>query len=189
MTALVERVNYNMYFSQIGQDKLVDNFLDFKTNGFFLDVGAHDYRHISNTYFFEKSRNWKGIAIEMDPQFEKGWISNRLNSIFVLENALKIDYGDLLDKHNFPKIIDFLSLDLEPPEVTLQVLFKIFESNIVFNTISFEVDDYRQKETKNKSRDFLKSKGYHFVSELYDRNSTGMIHVDDFWIHSSIIKK
>jgi len=177
-----------MYFSQIGQDRLVDNFLDFKTNGYFLDIGAHHYRHISNTYFFEKVRNWKGIAIELDQSFENEWISNRPNSIFINQNALDINYKDILLKYNFPLRIDFLSLDLEPPEVTLQTLYKVFENNIVFNTIAFEVDDYRQKDTKNKSREFLSFKDYHFVGELYDRNNSGMIHVDDFWVHKSILK-
>lgn len=177
-----------MYFSQIGQDRLVDNFLDFKTNGYFLDIGACHYKNISNTYFFEKVRNWKGIAVESNQSFKDEWIYNRPNSIFINKNALDINYKELLITYNFPQKIDFLSLDIEPPEMTLEALYKVFESNTIFNTISFEVDDYKQKNTKNKSRKFLSSKNYHFIGELYDRDSTGMIHVDDFWVHKSILK-
>lgn len=60
------------YFSQIGQDEFIDNFFLKKENGFFVDVGASDGKYFSNTYFFEKYRNWKGICIEPLPtEFNK----------------------------------------------------------------------------------------------------------------------
>lgn len=52
------------YYSQIGQDKFVDEYLNFKENGVFIDIGAHDGKSCSNTLFFEENRNWKGICIE-----------------------------------------------------------------------------------------------------------------------------
>jgi FkbM family methyltransferase len=59
------------YYSQLGQDKFIDDFFNQKENGFFIDIGAHDGMDISNTYFLEKIRNWKGICIEPQPdQFE-----------------------------------------------------------------------------------------------------------------------
>ena len=51
------------YNSQYNQDKLVD-FLLKKNNGIFIDIGANDGVSYSNSYFFEKERNWKGICIE-----------------------------------------------------------------------------------------------------------------------------
>jgi hypothetical protein len=55
------------YYSQLGQDKFVDDFLNQKENGFFVEVGAHDGSKFSNTKFFEESRNWSGICIEPGP--------------------------------------------------------------------------------------------------------------------------
>lgn len=52
------------YYSQIGQDKLVDELLNNKENGFFIDIGAHDGQSSSNSLFFEENRNWNGICIE-----------------------------------------------------------------------------------------------------------------------------
>ena len=52
------------YNSQIGQDKFVDEYFNKKESGFFIEVGAHDGVTCSNTLFFEKYRNWKGICIE-----------------------------------------------------------------------------------------------------------------------------
>jgi FkbM family methyltransferase len=60
------------YFSQIGQDRFIDNFFSGKENGFFVDIGASDGKYFSNTYFFEKFKNWKGICIEPLPtEFNK----------------------------------------------------------------------------------------------------------------------
>ena len=61
------------YFSQAGQDKFVyDNFFREKKNGYFLEIGAFDGIQGSNCLFFEKFKNWNGLAIEPSPtQFEK----------------------------------------------------------------------------------------------------------------------
>lgn len=59
--------------SQVGQDKILDeNVFKGKTNGFFVEVGALDGFGASNTFFFEKERNWSGILIEPNPiEFNK----------------------------------------------------------------------------------------------------------------------
>ena len=53
------------YYSQIKQDKVLNEKI-FKNNknGFYVDIGANHPTHYSNTYFFEKELNWKGICIE-----------------------------------------------------------------------------------------------------------------------------
>jgi FkbM family methyltransferase len=54
-----------MYKGQFLQDKYVNNkFFNNKENGVFLDIGANDGITFSNTYFFEKELNWKGMCIE-----------------------------------------------------------------------------------------------------------------------------
>jgi FkbM family methyltransferase len=80
------------YYSQIGQDKFVDEYLEFKENGFFVDIGAHDGKSCSNSLFFEENRNWKGICIEPGiPEFELLNMSRKSINI----NACVSDYdGD-----------------------------------------------------------------------------------------------
>jgi FkbM family methyltransferase len=56
------------YHSQLGQDKFVDDFFNQQENLVFLDIGAHDGITLSNTYFLEKERNWKGICVEPQPK-------------------------------------------------------------------------------------------------------------------------
>lgn len=59
--------------SQIGQDKILDQeIFKGKTNGIFVEVGALDGYGASNTWFFEKERNWSGLLIEPNPiEFNK----------------------------------------------------------------------------------------------------------------------
>ena len=53
------------HFSQHKQDTYIDEkIFRKKRSGFFVDVGAEDGISLSNTYFFEKYRGWKGVCIE-----------------------------------------------------------------------------------------------------------------------------
>lgn len=55
----------NKYHGQFGQDKFLnENIFKGKRNGFFVDIGANDGITISNTLFFERELDWKGICFE-----------------------------------------------------------------------------------------------------------------------------
>lgn len=57
--------NSEQYYSQAYQDYFLDSYIfRKKKGGFFLDIGGNDPVNINNTYFFEKSRGWKGLAFE-----------------------------------------------------------------------------------------------------------------------------
>lgn len=55
------------YWSQFGQDRVLRQMI-FRDvdNGVFVDVGAHDGKTLSNTYFFEQL-GWTGLCIEANP--------------------------------------------------------------------------------------------------------------------------
>lgn len=52
--------------SQAGQDLIVLDVLNNKTNGYFLDLAAHAAAYISNTFVMETKYNWTGICIDAD---------------------------------------------------------------------------------------------------------------------------
>jgi FkbM family methyltransferase len=56
------------YFSQNGEDFLLWTFFQSKQAGFYVDVGAFDGIHLSNTLLFEQ-QGWEGICIEPHPQY------------------------------------------------------------------------------------------------------------------------
>lgn len=70
------------YYSQSKQDEILDTHI-FKglKKGVFVDVGAWDGVCFSNTLFFEKEREWKGIHIEPLPDKFADLVKNRPNSI------------------------------------------------------------------------------------------------------------
>ena len=59
--------------SQVSQDIILDEqIFKSKRDGVFVEVGALDGFGASNTYFFEKERNWSGLLIEPNPiEFKK----------------------------------------------------------------------------------------------------------------------
>ena len=169
------------YYSQLGQDSIVEKLLKGKENGTFVDVGASYFDNMNNTYYFEKDKGWKGLAVEIDSRYNEGW-KNRPNSVYINEDALKVDYKAEFEKMNLPSTIDYLSVDLEPPDVTYQAFCKIMETGYTFNVITFEVDYYRDTSTRDPAREMMKSMGYTLIGEILDRG----FHIDDVFVHNSI---
>ena len=91
------------YYSQAYQDYFLDTYIFFrKKSGFFLDIGGNDPIHINNTYFFEKSRGWKGLAFEpMTAQREK-WKTSRTTE------CLPYALGKMTDQ------VEFCEYDFHP---------------------------------------------------------------------------
>lgn len=66
------------YYSQFYQDYFLDKHIfNKKDNGVFLDIGGNDPIYINNTYFFEKERNWTGLAFEPMPKMAEKWAEYR----------------------------------------------------------------------------------------------------------------
>lgn len=58
----------HQYYSQNGEDYLLSRFFRFKQTGFYVEVGAFDGVHLSNTFSFEQ-QGWSGICIEPNPDY------------------------------------------------------------------------------------------------------------------------
>jgi hypothetical protein len=172
------------YVSQISQDKIALQLLQNKTNGIFVDIGCAEPIRFSNSYIMEKHFNWSGIGIDILNAEDKtgNWSELRPNTKHILSDALTINYQELFEKYNLPETMDYLSLDLEPPELTLECLYKIPFDKYKFKVITFETDEYRPngEQRREDSRNFLKNHGYIFQMNLNKQ--------DDVYIHSEMIK-
>jgi FkbM family methyltransferase len=73
---LFESKYANYSFSQEGEDLILSRIFDNKTNGFYVDVGAHHPKRFSNTYIFYKL-GWRGINIEPNPEAYKLFMKYR----------------------------------------------------------------------------------------------------------------
>jgi hypothetical protein len=148
-------------FSQAGQDLFVLSILDGKRDGVFLDLGCHEPIYINNTYLLESSFGWKGLSIDIDESVFKLFVFRKTKTLCA--DCTKLDWDWVLETLGTAKV-DYLSLDLEPPEVTLECLRTIPFERIEFSVITFEHDAYRAKETvRIPSRKLLESKGYIWV--------------------------
>lgn len=69
MQSIKEKL-FNSYatqsYSQEGEDIILRRIFECKTNGFYIDVGAHHPKRFSNTYLFYK-KGWNGINIDAMP--------------------------------------------------------------------------------------------------------------------------
>jgi FkbM family methyltransferase len=68
------------YYSQHGEDALLDLIFGDQKEGFFVEVGCIDGRRFSNTLTFEE-RGWKGICVEAHSGYIEALKKNRPNAI------------------------------------------------------------------------------------------------------------
>jgi len=63
--------------AQLQQDRWVLHELGDKRNGFFVEIGAFDGKHLSNTYLLEKEYGWTGLLAEPNPLMAVSIRANR----------------------------------------------------------------------------------------------------------------
>jgi hypothetical protein len=69
--------------SQFGQSQFIDELLNGRRDGFFIECGAFDGEDISNSLFFELARNWTGLLIEANPNFYRTLLRRNRNAYVV----------------------------------------------------------------------------------------------------------
>jgi len=166
--------------SQIGQDEFVVEKLGGKTSGFYVDIACGFPQEISNTYVLEKHYDWRGISIDNDKERIDQWEGNRSTWGLIRADVFTLDLAEVLDQHEAPAIIDYLSLDLEPPNLTFAVLDNIPWDSYKFRLVTFEHDAYRNNgKFVQPSREFFLSKGYELVLPKKEHRKQ-----EDWWVLS-----
>lgn len=200
------------YYSQSNQDKWVCEFLNFKKNGFYLDIGAYDGVQTSNTLILEKELNWSGICVEANKNAFDNLSLNR-NSINL--NLAVLDYegscgfaGDsvcnesvgnsiecntlnnILEKYNAPYIIDYMSIDIEGSEFNALKNFNFKKWQI--NLITVEHNLYLNGDfNKNRLFKLLSDNNFERVVEdaqcLDPNPSVYLKPYEDWYINKNIL--
>ena len=195
-----------MYNAQTKQDIFVDKLLN-KNNGSFLDIGAgtgglpvYTTGFYSNTYFFEKHRNWNGIAIDYD----KNWfdsVKDQRACKCICADLMSKNINDLLEQNNCPHNIDYISLDVD--DAQWQVFNQLDWTKYKFKVLTLEhnlfqsFDNSPQNHTKEHKDKILKEYNYYrqILNSLGYKILWGNVCLDgygpveDWWVSEEIYNK
>ena len=166
-------------YSQVWQDIFALVVNDAKRDGTFLEIGGAQPFIGNNTWLLEEKYNWSGVSVELDQELCSMWEGQRPNTELICGDALEIPWDDL----DLPSKMDYLSFDLEPPKVTLDVLKKFPLDRYQFNCITYEHDMYRDWGDVTGHRDIFSEHGYDLVGfQIHN----GPCCMEDWYIHESV---
>lgn len=147
-----------------GQDKWVLETLGFKTDGFFVDLGAMGGIKDSNTYALEKDYNWTGICVEKNIDHFESLITARtsrniLTTVYNYSGQCIVDeYGkividgtgttvdcrtfdDIMMENGYTGLIDYMSVNLGGREE--EVILSIDLTKYEFQLITVQVNRHK----------------------------------------------
>jgi FkbM family methyltransferase len=97
-------------------DLKLEPYLNFR-NGFFIEAGASDGIAQSNTLYFERYKNWRGILIEPVPELAIQCKENRPNCIVENCALVSFDYSETLVQMRYCRLMSLVKGALTTPEV------------------------------------------------------------------------
>jgi hypothetical protein len=112
----------NNKYSQFGEDGIIEE-ISYRLGireGWFVEFGAWDGQHLSNTYNLLAHKGWQGVFIECDPEKYKALLHTkeafpeRLHTLCAMvgfEGESKLD--NLLAKTPIPPDFELLSIDID----------------------------------------------------------------------------
>lgn len=151
------------WHSQAWQDRFVAAALPHE-GGLFVDIGAGHPLNGSNTAFLEFERGWRGLLC--DRQWAHELSQRRLTRNMVFSDALDVEWNKILPRLALDGWIDYLSLDLEPPLLTLQILASLPLRDVRFKVATIEHDLYRGNDSiRLAMRGIMFGWGYELVAE------------------------
>jgi hypothetical protein len=178
------------YNGQAAQDFFVLECLNYKRNGTFLEIGSNDPIKINNTYLLEKDYGWRGFMVEYDSRFLPLYKQQRPGSVYLINDATKINYAEAFQMAKFPPVIDYLQIDLEVNNrstlTTLENVEKQLMKNYKFATVTFEHDIYTGDHfnTRAASREIFQRNGYVRVASDVAHD---YFPYEDWYVHPEVV--
>jgi hypothetical protein len=173
--------------SQAGQDLWVISMLNGCIGGQYLEIGCNVPEYTNNTWLLENAFTWTGVSLDVLPHAVDQFNAQRAN-VAVLADACYVDYADLLRQAGIDAaVIDYLSMDCDPPDVTFKALQQIFNtSGREFKLITFEHDSYLAgNDIRDQSREYLRQQGFELV--VSNVSVAGYGAFEDWWANPKYI--
>ena len=195
-----------MFNAQVKQDIFVNKILQ-KNKGFFLDIGAgtggltgRPVEFYSNTYFFERYRGWKGIAIDYDENWYNH-VKNKRTCKVSCVDLLKVNINEHLESLGCLEEIDYLSIDVDDAQ------WKVFNEfdwdKYKFKVLTLEHNLFQSQDTKlqnhsdehkerikkeyDRYREVLRGQGYEIL--YADVVLDGYGPLEDWWVNKEVYEK
>jgi len=102
---VLKKIHYGRFMAKDGLDRKMQKYLNYN-NGFYVELGANNGFIQSNTYYYEKHKNWKGVLIEPALNKYLECIANRSEKNFIFcaacvsfnykEQFVPIAYSDFM---------------------------------------------------------------------------------------------
>mgnify|MGYP003625736432 FL=1 len=112
--------------------------------GKYLDLGAASAQGNNNTYLLKKRLNWDGMCVDLrreESGFEgvEGETYEERGSILHTLDCTTSNFLDALKENSMPKIIDYVSLDVDVASIP-SLLNLIEEGGYIFKFLTYEHD-------------------------------------------------
>ena len=170
-------------YSQAKQDQWVMSLFGGKRGGTFADIGAGHPESISNTVALEREFGWRGLLCDIE--YQDALRASRQDGNDIYGDAFFVDWLDAMQRIAKDGRVDYLSLDLEPPGLTLLALALLPLDRVRFNAITIEHDVYRGfDQIRLQQRLLLERHGYQLIlGDVKVKAEDGSINpFEDWWV-------
>ena len=169
-------------YSNDGQDVFVSAISSEK--GFFLDIGCNHPMTDNNTYALELL-GWNGILIDYIPVMIEKCKETRKSPAF-LHDCSQLDWRAFLKENNVPKVIDYISLDVD--DANTEVIKNFPFDEYEFKIMTFETDVYK-RENARKTPCIEALAPYPFYKMILENSIVSWCDyvAEDWWINTKCI--
>lgn len=176
------------FYSDAGQDQFVAHLLNFKKDGYCVDIGSC-HSIISNNTFVFQELGWTSVSVEINSEYNDSY-SARKKGTHYNEDALKVNYKEAFEENDFPSTIDYLSLDVDTASLSVLKILPFDEYR--FRAITIEHDAYLYGDQyRAEQRKILEGHGYRLVCSNIIVPNPGHQGYDgispcpfeDWWVH------
>ncbi|UCG57072.1 MAG: hypothetical protein JSU70_19680 [Phycisphaerales bacterium] len=137
------------YYSQNGEDGVLEEILKRLkiTDGFCVEFGAWDGKHLSNTYHLIEQGTWKGLYIEADAAKFAELTRNEMvlsgrvipvNAYVAAQGRATLD--NILAKYGVPRDFELLSIDIDGDDLNVWKSVVAHRPRIVIIEIDSDID-------------------------------------------------
>jgi hypothetical protein len=172
-------------------DAFALDILEYKRNGYYVEMGSAGPIQGNTTYKMESEYDWTGVGFDLDQKNVDEYNAVRKNPC-LLEDATKFNYLKYFEENNYPKQIDYLQVDIESPisysgrsmdpiGQPLNGLISLPLQHYRFTVICFEHDTiihYKNASMRDAQREILNNLGYSLIAKIGH---------EDWWVDPTVI--